>query len=168
MSNQALHEIAMRHRDLALAMATAFPEADEETLADTLEGVSNLPGLLAAIIRSRIEDETLAECLKRRIEEMRQRLERIEVRAGQKKALVLAAMQEAGINKLVQADFTLSLRLSSPKLVVTDETLIPEEFWRPQPPKLDRQYLLVSVKAGRAVSGAELGDPEYTLAVRRS
>lgn len=168
MSNQALYEIATRHRELALAMAAAFPEADEETLADTLEGVSNLPDLLAAIIRSRIEDETLAECLKRRIEEMRQRLERIEVRAGQKKALVLAAMQEAGISKLVQADFTLSLRLNSPKLVVLDESLIPEEFWRPQPPKLDRQYLLVAIKAGHGIPGAELGDPEYTLAVRRS
>ena len=162
-----LQAVVWRHKELAVSMAKAFPEADEETLADTLEGASDLSGLLAAIIRSRIEDETLAECLRRRIEEMRQRLERIEVRAGQKKALVLAAMQEAGISKLVQADFTLSLRLGSPKLVVIDESLIPEEFWRPQLPKLDRQYLLVAVKAGRAVPGAELGDPEYTLAVRR-
>ena len=99
---------------------------------------------------------------------MRQRLERLEARAGQKKALVLAAMEEAGIKKLVEADFTLSLRLGSPKLVVIDETLIPEEFWRPQAPKLDRQFLLVALKNGRSVPGAELGNPEPTLAVRRS
>ena len=99
---------------------------------------------------------------------MRQRLERLEARAGQKKALVLAAMEEAGIKKLVEADFTLSLRLGSPKLVVIDETLIPEEFWRPQTPKLDRQFLLVALKNGRSVPGAEMGNPEPTLAIRRS
>ena len=160
--------IVSKHKSLAASMAKAFPEADEETLADTLEGVSDLPSLLSTLIRSRIEDETLAECLRRRIEEMRQRLERLEVRAGQKKALVLAAMEEAGIKKLVEADFTLSLRLGSPKLVVVDETLIPEEFWRPQAPKLDRQWLLAALKNGRSVPGAELGNPEPTLAVRRS
>jgi hypothetical protein len=163
-----LQLIMSKHKSLAASMAKAFPEADEETLADTLEGVSDLPGLLSTLIRSRIEDETLAECLRGRIEEMRQRLERLEVRAGQKKALVLAAMEEAGITKLVEADFTLSLRLGSPKLVVVDDTLIPEEFWRPQAPKLDRQWLLAALKNGRSVPGAELGNPEPTLAVRRS
>jgi hypothetical protein len=168
MQASSLSHLVIRHKHFALALALSFPEADEKTLADTLEGVSDLPGLLSTLIRSRIEDETLAECLKRRIEEMRQRLERLEVRAGQKKALVLAAMEEAGIKKLVEADFTLSLRLGSPKLVVIDETLIPEEFWRPQAPKLDRQWLLAALKNGRSVTGAELGNPEPTLAVRRS
>ncbi len=167
MSPGELQSLVDRHKYLATAMANTFPEADEETLADTLEGVSSLPELLGTIMRSRIQDEALAEALRRRIEEMRQRLERIEVRAGQKKALVLAAMEEAGIKKLVEADFTLSLRLGSPKLVVIDETLIPEEFWRPQAPKLDRQLLLVALKGGRSVLGAELGNPEPTLAVRR-
>src|SRR5690242_16925597 len=164
----SLSHLVVRHKHLALALAQSFPEADDETLADTLEGISSLPGLLSIIVRSRIEDEALAECLRRRIEEMRQRLERIEARAGQKKALVVAAMEEAGIRKLVEADFTLSLRPGSPKLIVIDETLIPEEFWRPQAPRLDRQWLLAALKNGRSVPGADLGNPETTLAVRRS
>jgi hypothetical protein len=168
MSAELLSHAVLRHKELAIALARSFPEADEETLADTLEGVSNLPGLLSTLIRSRMQDEVFAECLRRRIDEMRQRLERIEVRAGQKKALVLAAMEEAGIKKLVEADFTLSLRLGTPKLVVVDETLIPEEFWRPQAPRLDRQWLLAALKNGRSVPGAELGNPEPTLALRRS
>jgi Gp157 protein len=87
---------------------------------------------------------------------------------GRRKALVLAAMEEAGIKKLVEADFTLSLRPGLPKLIVIDETLIPEEFWRPQAPRLDRQWLLAALKNGRSVPGADLGNPEPTLAVRRS
>ena len=168
MSARLLSQLVLRHKELALALARSFPESDEETLIDTLEGISDLPGLLSTLIRSRMEDESLAECLRRRIDEMRQRLERFEARAGQKKTLVLAAMEEAGIRKLVEADFTLSLRLGSPKLVVIDEMLIPEEFWRPPAPKLDRQFLLIALKHGRSVPGAELADPEPTLAVRRS
>ena len=168
MFGHELQLIVSKHKSLAASLANAFPEADEETLRDTLEGVSDLPGLLSTLIRSRMEDESLAECLRRRINEMKQRLERLETRAGQKKALVLAAMEEAGIRKLVEADFTLSLRPGSPKLIVIDDTLIPEEFWRPQAPRLDRQWLLAALKNGRSVPGADLGNPEPTLAVRRS
>ena len=39
-----------RHKALALALARDFPEADEETLADTIEGASNLPELLMAVL----------------------------------------------------------------------------------------------------------------------
>jgi hypothetical protein len=155
-----------QHKELALALARSFPEADEETLADTLEGISDLPALVASLVRSRMEDDLLAAGLRRRIDEMRKRLERLEVRSGQKRAVILAAMEESGIRKVVQEDFTASLRSGSPKLIVIDETLIPEEFWRPQPPKLDRQWLLAALKNGRPVSGAELGNPEPVLAVR--
>src|SRR4051812_580041 len=37
------HDVIARHKALALALARDFPEADEETLADTIEGASNLP-----------------------------------------------------------------------------------------------------------------------------
>ena len=89
---------------------------------------------------------------------MRARLERIESRAEQKRVLVATAMQEAGLKKLVEADFTASLRASPSKLIVTDESLIPDEFWRPQPPRLDRQFLLAAVKAGWSIAGAELAN----------
>jgi hypothetical protein len=38
-----IRDFIARHKALALALARDFPEADEETLGDTLEGASDLP-----------------------------------------------------------------------------------------------------------------------------
>jgi hypothetical protein len=156
-----LHLIA-RHKALALALARDFPEADEETMADTIEGASDLPGLLTAVLRSRLEDLSLAEALRHRLDVMRGRLERLESRAEQKRVLVSTALQEAG----VAAEFTAYLRPSPSKVIVTDETLIPDEFWVSQQPRLDRQQILAAVRSGREVPGAVLANSELTLAVR--
>ena len=161
-----LYDLIARHRTLALALAREFPDADEETLTDTLEGASSLPQLLIAVLRSRAEDLSLAEALRGRLEVMRARLDRLESRTEQKRNLVTNALREAGIRKLVAPEFTAYLRPSSARLIVTDESLIPPEFWVEQRPRLDRQLLLAAVKSGREVPGAVLANPELTLAVR--
>ena len=164
--NSPFRDLIARHKALALALARDFPEADEETLADTIEGASDLPQLLTAVLRSRLDDLSLAEALRHRLEVMRGRLERLEGRAEQKRVLVSTALQEAGIRKLVAPEFTAYLRPSPSKLIVTDETLVPAEFWAAQQPRLDRQQLLSAVRSGREVPGAVLANSELTLAVR--
>ena len=72
----------------------------------------------------------------------------------------------AGIRKLVAPEFTAYLRPSPARLIVTDESLIPPEFWVEQRPRLDRQSLWAAVKSGREVRGAVLANPDLTLAVR--
>ena len=62
------------------------------------------------------------------------------------------AMSEVGLVKLEQPDFTASTRAGSPSLVVVSEQAIPETYWLPQPPKLDRQGLLGDLKRGTANS----------------
>src|SRR6202049_563081 len=58
-----------------------FPDADEPTLGDTLEGLSTLPEALAAVVRSYLDDLALAAALGLRIGDMQERLGRIEQRA---------------------------------------------------------------------------------------
>lgn len=146
---------------MALALARDFPEADEETLADTIEGERPAGPAHggAALTPGGSEPGRSAT---RAFEVMRGRLERLEGRAEQKRVLVSAALQEAGIRKLVAAEFTAYLR-PSPS---TDETLVPAEFWVPQQPRLDRQQLLAAVRSGREVPGAVLANSELTLAIR--
>ena len=54
------------HAYLLERLRTEFPEADEETLMDTVEGLSDLDEVIAEIVRSRLEDLAMAEALRRR------------------------------------------------------------------------------------------------------
>jgi hypothetical protein len=147
-------------------LLTEFPSLDDETIRDTLEGITDLHEMIAAVIRSALVDEALGSGLRGRLEEMKERLSRLELRAGKKRELALHAMSEAGLTKLEEADFTASMRAGSPALVVVSEQTIPESYWLPQPPKLDRQGLLGELKRGALISGAELSNPKPVLMVR--
>src|SRR5690348_18456295 len=118
-----------------------YPDADEKTLVDTLEGITNLHEMIAAVVRSALVDEALQAGLRTRIEDMRQRLSRLAERGLKKRQLALEAMNEAGLKKLEQPDFTASARAGLPPLVLTSEKDVPETYWTPQPPRLNRQTL---------------------------
>jgi hypothetical protein len=143
-----------------------FPETDETTLLDTLEGLSSLPEMLGEVVRSQLDDQALVMALRDRISEMQARLARIENRAEKKRTFVASVMDRAGIKNLTEPDFTASLRQVPPGLVVVDERAVPDPFWRRLPPKLDRKGLLAALNAGQAVPGATLGNSSTTIAVR--
>jgi len=100
------------------------------------------------------------------IRDMKARIERFERSAKRKRELALKAMNEAEIPKLLVADFTASVRQGAATLEVVEETKIPAAYWRPQPPKLDRQGLLAALKSGTAIEGAILEPPRLQLSVR--
>ncbi len=145
----------------------ADPEIDETTLLDTLEGATNLHEAIGALVRSALEDECLVTGLKARLGELKERLDRIQVRIDNKRQLALSTMEEARIEKILEPDFTLSLRATPPSVLVTDETVISEWFWIPQPAKLDKRSLLDTLKAGTAITGAELSNARRSLSVRK-
>jgi Gp157 protein len=147
-------------------MVSHWPQLDEETLGDTLEGITDLHEMIAAVIRSALVDEALQTGLRARLEEMKQRLARLEARCAKKRELALEAMTQVGLKKLEQPDFTASARTGQRGLIVTAEEKIPADFWLPQPPKLDRQGLLGQLKRGQAVPGAEMSEPKPCLSVR--
>jgi hypothetical protein len=130
------------HAYLREHLLAAYREAiDEETLRDTLEGISDLPEALAAVVRSYLDDLMMAAALGMRIEDMQARLSRIEARVEKKQLTIVAVMEKADLKKLEQPEFTASLRAIAPGLVVADEALIPPDYWRPQPAKLDKRGL---------------------------
>jgi hypothetical protein len=157
---------ASRFLWLKKQLTTDFPDTDEETLADTLEGITDLHEMIAAVIRSALVDKAFQAGLRTRLEEMRQRLVRLEERSAKKRLLALDAMSDVGLKQLEQPDFTASARAGVPLLIVVAEEFIPPDYWVPQPPKLDRQSLLAELKRGQAVPGAQLGNPKPCLAVR--
>ena len=143
-----------RFTELRRRLVEADPDIDEKTLFDTLEGATDLHEAIAAVIRSALDDEALAKALRSRIEDMRQRLSRIETAAEKKREAALNAMERADMIKLTAPDFTVSIRINPPSLVITSEAEIPQEFWLPQPPKLNKKGLLDAINSGWAVPGA--------------
>jgi hypothetical protein len=131
-----------------------YPDLDDETIRDTLEGITNLHELISELIRSALTDEALQVGLRTRIEEMRARLDRLAERGLRKRQLALEAMNEVGLKKLEQPDFTASARVGAPPLVVTSEQSVPDAYWIQQSPKLDRQTLTSDLRRGNEIPGA--------------
>jgi hypothetical protein len=154
------------YQNLRNRLQAEFPEADDETLRDTVEGLTDLPELLASILRSHLDDLALLAALRTRILDMQERFARLEARAETKRALVASVMERADIKKLNEPDFTASLRQVPPGLMIANEQEVPEAYWKPQPPKLDRKALLAALNAGQVIAGAALGNGSTTIAVR--
>ena len=156
-----IHYNAVRER-----LAAEDPSLDEQTLADTVEGLTDLHEILQAVIRAALADEALASGLKGRIGEMEGRLGRLQDRAAKRRQIAKEVMAELDIKKLQAPDFTASLRPGFPSLMVINENEIPSIYWEPRDPKLDRVSLLADLKQGTEVQGAALSNPEPVLSVR--
>lgn len=154
-----------RHIAIREKLLADDPDLDERTLADTTEGLTDLTELLTAIMRGALADEAMVLALKTLIGNWATRLDRFETRAERRRQIVKDAMLDAHIDKLMQPDFTASIRPGQPHVVVVDEKLIPQTFWEPRP-HLRKRELLDTLKDGVTVAGAVLSNPGMTLSVR--
>ena len=142
------------------------PHLDEQTLADTVEGLTDLHEIVAAIIRAALADEALAEGLKHRVGDMQTRLERLQERAAKRRQVAKDVMLELDIKKISAPDFSVSIRPGLPALQVLNEAAVPSIYWQPRAPRLKRQDLLGDLKTGAAIEGVALSNPEPVLSVR--
>jgi hypothetical protein len=156
-----IHYRALRDR-----IRTQDPQIDEQTLADTVEGLTDVHEILAAIVRAALADEALATGLKCRIAEMDGRLGRLQDRAAKRRQIAKDAMVELDLKKLTAPDFTASIRPGMPALMVLNEEAVPSIYWQPSAPRLKRQELASDLKQGAEIEGATLSNPEPVLSVR--
>jgi len=157
----AIHYRAVRDR-----LQAEDPQIDEQTLADTVEGLTDLHEILTAVIRAALADEALATGLKTRIAEMEDRLARLQDRASKRRQIAKDVMVELDLKKLTAPDFTASIRPGMPALMVIDEAAVPSIYWEPREPRLNRQGLVADLKHGAEIMGVSLSNPEPVLSVR--
>jgi hypothetical protein len=142
------------------------PQIDEQTLADTVEGLTDVHEILAAIVRAALADEALVSGLKCRMSDMQGRLDRLQERAAKRRQIAKDAMIELDIKRIAAPDFTASVRPGMPALVVLNEDAVPKTYWEPGEPRLRRQVLAHDLKGGAEIAGAALSNPEPVLSVR--
>lgn len=154
------------HQAVRTALLRDFPGLDDETLADTLEGLTDLHDMLCALLQSTLDDQTLLQGLTARLADMKARHARLSTRIDKKRALVLACMRDASIARLTQPDYSAFVGKARPSLVILSESEIPSPFWKPQAPVLDRHALVMALKRGEGVAGAALSTAGLQLSVR--
>ena len=157
---------AIHYRSLRDRIRAQDPQIDEQTLADTIEGLTDLHEIVTAIIRSALADEALATGLKSRMADMQERLDRLQDRASKRRQIAKDVMVELDLKKITAPDFTVSIRPGMPSLLVLDEAAVPSIYWQPVAPRLNRQELLSELKEGADIKGVTLSNTEPVLSVR--
>jgi Siphovirus Gp157 len=157
---------AINYRAIRDWVRAEDPQIDEQTLADTVEGLTDLHEILTAVIRAALADQALATGLEGRIGEMEARRDRLQDRATKRRQIARDVMVELDLKKLSAPDFTASIRPGTPALMVIDEAAVPSIYWEPREPRLNRQGLVTDLKQGAEIAGVVLSNPEPVLSVR--
>ena len=145
---------------------TEDPQIDEQTLADTVEGLTDVHEIVAAIVRAALADEALANGLKGRIAEMQDRLDRLQDCAAKRRQIAKEVMIELDIKKITAPDFTVSIRPGMPSLLVIDEKAVPSIYWQPVPRSSSARSSSASSNRAAEITGVTLSNPEPVLSVR--
>jgi Gp157 protein len=162
----SLEFAAITYRTIRDRVRAEDPQIDEQTLADTVEGLTDLHEIVAAIVRAALADEALATGLKGRIAEMQDRLARLQECAAKRRQIAKDVMIELDVKNITAPDFTVSVRPGMPALLVLDEAAVPSIYWEPREPRLNRQGLVNDLKQGAEIGGVILSNPEPVLSVR--
>lgn len=154
----ALYELAQQYR--ADADKLADMELDEQTLADTLEGMGGELELKAEnVIMFCRNLEVTASAIKDAEAQMASRRKAMESRAASLKRYVLENMKFAGIQKIEGPLFKLSVRENPPSVEIFEPGLIPLEFMtqpEPPPPAPNKTAIKAAIAAGVEVPGAKI------------
>ena len=134
----SLEFAAIAYRTIRDRIRAEDPQIDEQTLADTVEGLTDVHEIVGAIVRAALADEALATGLKGRIAEMQDRLDRLQDCAAKRRQIAKDVMIELDIKKITAPDFTVSIRPGMPSLLVIDEKAVPGIYWQPVAPRLKR------------------------------
>ena len=95
---------AIHYRTIRDRIRAQDPEIDEQTLADTVEGLTNLHEILTAVICGALVDQGMATGLDGRITEMQTRRNHLQDRAAKRRQMV-----ELDLKKLTAPDFSASI-----------------------------------------------------------
>lgn len=161
-----LTEAVTHYSAMKTRLLEAFDDIDDQTLTDTLEGCTDFREIVAAMAEQAERDALMAHLLKERIKDLSERKSRYEARSSTVRKEIQLGMEETGERKLELPEFTLSLRAVPPSVIITDESLLPDDFCV-MTRKPDRKSIKAALEGGE-VPGAMLSNGGQTLSMRKT
>jgi uncharacterized protein YlxW (UPF0749 family) len=132
-------------------------ECDIQAIQDTLEGIEGMIAdkaeSIAKLIKSIEADIEAIQAEEKRLYDRRKALEN---RRNSIKEYLETQLISAGIDKVKGTLFTISIQNNPPSVNIQDDATVPEKYYIPQPPKLDKRALLDDLKAGAVYEGIEM------------
>lgn len=139
---------------------------DDDLVSDMIEGETNLNEAVQKAIAV-IDDCTVTvEGCKSVIADLTARKDRAGRRIQTIRAAIEQAMTVMGRETMKTPTATLTVKYRPGAAIISEESEIPAEFWKAQPPKLDKKALNDAV-AERDVPGAHQGNGTVSLTIRR-
>lgn len=140
-------------------------EDDPEMLEALGDATEDVRELLARVLRAVVDADDMMEAAKERARIINARAARYASQKDQLRGLAMAIMETLGDPKVKLPDLTASIGPGKPRVNITDEALIPDEYVRIKH-EPNRAEILAGMVLGELVPGAELLPPVPTLTVR--
>ena len=151
------------------SLITAYPElAEDEILrADMFEGTTNINNVLSTLVDKALDAATTQDAIALRQKDLAARKARYGKQEDALRGFMLSIMELADIKKAALPEATLSMSFQKPKLVVSDEEQITEQFIKTiTTTKIDTEALKDSYEASGVVPpGCVLSNGKNVLRV---
>ncbi len=139
---------------------------DDELFQLALESETDITEFLGRVVKRMIEADTMVKAQTIELKELHDRRDRYEARHDAMRSLAFNVMQDAALKKIELPTRTLSIRMGTPKVIITDEAALPDNLVR-----IKREPYKVAIKLaienGITVPGATLSNAEPTLMVTK-
>ena len=154
MSKEPLYKLAADYAEAAARLSET--DLDEQTVADTLEGLAgdlrDKAIAVASVIRNMEAD---AKAIREAICEMEARLSRIETRTAGLRRYLLTTLQVTNVRKVECPWFVVSIKANPPRVIVDDESAIPIGLMRTfptPPPEPNKRAIAEALLEGRPIA----------------
>lgn len=158
----SLYELSNEYKSAQVKLLES--DFDEQTIADTLEGLSGDLEVKAINVAMFIRNvESTAEAIKQAEKEMAERRKALEKKADSIRQYLKDNMQRCGITKIESPYFALTLKKNPPAVIIDNAGMIPANLYvYPEAPEPfpDKKAIAEKLKAGESVEGAHLEQAE--------
>jgi hypothetical protein len=152
-------------RDLA-SLLSLHPELEEDDVLrqDMIEAETSALELIDKLVEAEREAKFLIDGVGEAIDHFQRRRERFDARRAALRNYIKQIMEAANLKKVECPAATVSISAGRPRVVIIDESQIPDAYWRIKR-EPDKDAIGTTLKALRDVPGATLSNPEPVLRI---